>query len=187
MAWALNGLCIWCNCRRTNPAICIEEFQFNWIRGKKSGFLERPITISWYCWQTKNHQAHRVKSPSKAIQVSKSMSHGSKWDRPNSIHCCYVSELYRKYIFWIHTKRGEIFSMICILDVSIPKIGHGFALRPLLYIFLKKDLEQHWHHHYRESGEDIVGTDGGLLLYKIRIGFQLKSRQSHSCLTSDWR
>ena len=85
------------------------------------------------------------------------MSHGSKWDRPNSIHCCYVSELYRKYIFWIHTKRGEIFSMICILDVSIPKIGHGFSIRPPLYIILKKKILNNIDIIIIESsGEDIV-------------------------------
>ena len=118
MAWALNGLCIWCS-RTKSCHIYIEEFQFNWIRGKKSGFLERPITISWYCWQTKNHQAlHRVKPPSKAIQVSKSMSHGSKWDRPNSIHCCYVSQIHTNTTYSRYIRGGNIFHHI--LDVLIP-------------------------------------------------------------------
>ena len=98
-----------------------------------------------------------------------------------------IANTYKYYIFWIHKRGGNIFHHI--LDVLIPlKIGHEFSMGPSIHLILKKKyLEQHWHHHYRESGKDIVGTDGGLLLYKIRIGFQLKSRQSHSCLTSDWR
>ena len=79
---------------------------------------ERPITISWYCWQTKNHLYIAVKPPSKAIQVSKSMSHGSKWDRPNSIHCCYVSQIHTNTTYSRYIRGGNIFHYI--LDVLIP-------------------------------------------------------------------
>ena len=102
--------------KRKNPFSMkyIEEFQFNWIPGKndKIFWKERPITISWYCWQTKNHLYIAVKLPSKAIQVSKSMSHGSKWDRPNSIHCCYVSQIHTNTTYSGYIREGEIFSII---------------------------------------------------------------------------
>ena len=108
--------------KRKNPFSMkyIEEFQFNWIPGKndKIFWKERPITISWYCWQTKNHLYIAVKPPSKAIQVSKSMSHGSKWDRPNSIHCCYVSQIHTNTTYSRYIRGGNIFHHI--LDVLIP-------------------------------------------------------------------
>ena len=104
-------LLVWSILKNFNLIEFLEKWQVFW--------KERPITISWYCWQTKNHLYIAVKPPSKAIQVSKSMSHGSKWDRPNSIHCCYVSQIHTNTTYSGYIREGgNIFHHI--LDVLIP-------------------------------------------------------------------